>query len=185
MPKHAEEKRSVARFTLPALMLIGLCGCGKGESADSDEAATAGAGPAGRDSAFEALQQRGQAAMGVDQYASVHVFEPLPDGGRIVLQMKTADSTGESVIRAHMRDIARAFGSGDFRIPGRVHATSNVPGTAVMSRLRAQISYAAKDLDRGGEVRITTRNAEATAAVHEFLSFQRQDHRAGVHRLGS
>ena len=119
--------------------------------------------------------------MGVDQYASAHVFEPLPDGGRIVLQMKAADPTGESVIRAHMGDIARAFSLGDFAIPGRVHAISNVPGTPVMARLRGEISYDARDLDRGGEVRITTRNPEAIAAIHEFLAFQRQDHRAGTH----
>ncbi|HEU4747751.1 MAG TPA: hypothetical protein VFS56_04560 [Gemmatimonadaceae bacterium] len=133
------------------------------------------------DSAFGALQERGQLEMGVDQYASAHVFEPLPDGGRIALQMKAADPTGESVIRDHMRDIARAFGSGDFAIPGRVHAIENVPGTATMRRLRADISYTPRDLDRGGEVRIKTGNREAIAAIHEFLAFQRQDHRAGMH----
>jgi hypothetical protein len=38
------------------------------------------------DAKFVALQQRGESAMGVDQYTSQHVFEPLPDGGRIVLR---------------------------------------------------------------------------------------------------
>ncbi|MDQ3673330.1 MAG: hypothetical protein M3365_03010 [Gemmatimonadota bacterium] len=132
----------------------------------------------GGDSAFAALQHRGEAAMGVDQFASAHVFEPLPDGGRIVLQMKAADRTGESVIRGHMRDIAKAFARGDFAIPGRVHAIPQVPGAGAMSRLRAEISYDARDIERGGEVRITTRNAAALAAIHEFLAFQRQDHRA-------
>ena len=36
------------------------------------------------DSAFAAMQTRGQAVMGVDQYASAHVFEDLADGGRII-----------------------------------------------------------------------------------------------------
>ena len=137
--------------------------------------------PAQGDTAFAALQQRGQTAMGVDQYASAHVFEPLPDGGRIVLQMKEADSPGERVIRDHMRTIATAFGAGDFAIPGQVHAVTKVPGTEVMTRLRGEIFYRAGELDRGGEVRLTTRNPEAVAAIHDFLAFQRMDHRAGMH----
>ena len=39
------------------------------------------------DSAFAQVQERGRAVMGVDQYTSTHVFESLPDGGRIVLQL--------------------------------------------------------------------------------------------------
>jgi hypothetical protein len=30
-------------------------------------------------------------------------------------------------------------------------------------------------------VRLTTRNPEAVRAIHEFLAFQRTDHRAGKH----
>jgi hypothetical protein len=119
--------------------------------------------------------------MGVDQYASAHVFEPLPDGGRIFLRMKASDRQGESVIRDHMRTIVVSFGAGDFAIPGRVHAVAEVPGTAVMRRLRSEISYEAVDVERGGEVRITTRNPDAIRAIHEFLAFQRMDHRAATH----
>jgi hypothetical protein len=54
-----------------------------------------------------------------------------------------------------------------------------VPGTPVMAAKRAAIGYAVRDLPRGAEVRITTRDAEALAAVHAFIAFQRQDHRAG------
>ena len=133
------------------------------------------------DSAFAVLQQRGQKAMGVDQYTSQHVFEPLPDGGRIVLQRKETDPAGERTIRDHMRAIAVAFGRGDFALPGFVHEMSEVPGTAVMKRLRGEITYTPRDLPGGGEVVISTRNAQAVAAVHEFLAFQRMDHRAGAH----
>jgi len=31
------------------------------------------------------MQSRGAQVMGVDQYTSAHVFEDLPDGGRVVL----------------------------------------------------------------------------------------------------
>lgn len=133
------------------------------------------------DSAFEALQQRGETAMGVDQHTSQHVFEPVPDGGRIVLQRKVNDSAGEATIRAHMREISTAFRNGDFALPGFVHATGDVPGTAVMKRLKSEISYTPRDLPGGAEVVIFSKNPEAVLAVHDFLAFQQMDHRAGSH----
>ncbi|HEU5185270.1 MAG TPA: hypothetical protein VFU01_11915 [Gemmatimonadaceae bacterium] len=129
------------------------------------------------DTAFAALQSRGHEAMGVDQYTSAHRFESLPDGGRIELQRDTADRDGVATIRAHMRDIAGRFARGDFSIPGFVHA-QDVPGTRVMAERKAQIAYEARDLPGGAEVRIRTTDSTALAAVHEFLAFQRGDHRA-------
>jgi len=119
--------------------------------------------------------------MGVNQFTSQHVFEPLPTGGRIVLQRKEPDSLGETVIRQHMQTIAKAFAAGDFALPGFVHAMEDVPGTQQMRALRSDITYTARDLPRGGEVVIETRNQQAVAAIHEFLAFQRTDHRAGMH----
>lgn len=132
------------------------------------------------DSAFAAVQARGAdpRAMGVDQYTSPHRFDALPDGGRIELQRATGDSAGIAQIRRHMREIAAAFTAGDFRTPAFVHA-QEVPGTDVMAAKRGAISYEARDLPRGAEVRITTRDADALRAVHAFIAFQRGDHRAG------
>ncbi len=133
------------------------------------------------DSSFVALQQRGAVAMGVDQYTSTHVFESLPDGGRIVLQRDSLDAAGTATIRAHMTDIATRFAAGDFTIPGMVHAMAVVPGTEVMAARRAQIRYLMDTLPRGAQVRILTTDSLAVAAVHEFLAFQRMDHRAAGH----
>jgi hypothetical protein len=129
------------------------------------------------DPAFAGVQARGETAMGVDQYTSTHRFEPLPDGGRIVLQRDTTDPAGTAVIRAHMERIAGAFTAGDFRLPGFVHARE-VPGTAVMTARRGAITYTADTLPRGGQLRIRAADPEAVRAVHEFLAFQRADHRA-------
>ena len=133
------------------------------------------------DSSFAELQQRGETAMGVNQYSSQHVFEPLPDGGRIALQRKESDSAGEAAIRAHMDTISKSFRQGDFTVPGFVHAATDVPGTAAMMRLKAEITYTPRDLPGGAEVVISTRNPDAVTAIHEFLAFQRMDHRAGMH----
>jgi hypothetical protein len=133
-----------------------------------------------RDSGIAALQRRGAAAMGVDQYTSSHVFEALPDGGRIVLQRQTDDSAGTATIRAHMSTIAAQFRRGDFAVPGFVHA-QGVPGTDVMTSHRTRISYRADTLPRGGQVRITTTDPAALTAIHEFLAFQRREHHAAGH----
>ena len=138
------------------------------------------ASPASSDSAFAALQARGGTTMGVDQYTSSHQFESLPDGGRIELQRDADDPAGVAQIRAHLQEVARAFAAGDFSDPSFVHQRE-MPGTAVMARKRSFVSYAYAPLPRGGEIRITTSDAEALRAVHDFLAAQRGDHRAGDH----
>jgi hypothetical protein len=151
-----------------SVVVILLTACRSGDGAPSD-------------SAFADVQRRGQGVMGVDQYTSKHVFLDLPDGGRIVLDRDDAtDTVAVRTIRAHMRDIAQAFTQGNFSAPGLVHA-QEVPGTRVMAARRAAISYSASDRPRGAEVRIQTSDSLAVAAVHEFLKFQRSDHRAAGH----
>jgi limonene-1,2-epoxide hydrolase len=151
-------------------ILVAACG-----TKDTPEAKPA------TDSAFAGVQARGGAVMGVDQYTSAHVFEDLPDGGRIVLDRgDTTDMAGIATIRGHMRAIAGDFRDGNFTKPFAVHAM-DVPGTTVMTERRAKISYEAVDRPYGAEVRIRTGDPEAVSAIHEFLAFQRSDHRAAGH----
>lgn len=135
-----------------------------------------------QDSAYAALQQRGKMAMGVDQYESQHQFDILPNGGRIALEMKANDSLSVAQIRAHLKLIEHAFQAGDFSTPEFVHMRS-MPGTDVMARNKAKIVYKYASLPRGGEVRITTKDPESLAAIHEFLGAQRGDHKA--HGMGA
>lgn len=156
---------------LAVLTALGACGRQR-------PAATA---PQNTDSAFAEVQRRGAAVMGVDQDASEHIFEDLADGGRIVYRMKDpADTAGAAVIRAHLAQIAGSFAAGVFSDPAAVHA-QEVPGTAEMARLRDRIAYRMTEQPRGGELRITTADPAALAAIHQFLAFQRSDHRAAGH----
>jgi hypothetical protein len=157
-------------------VVSGACG-------NERQAATTGA--ADHDSAFAALQDRGAATegMGVDQYASAHSFDDLPYGGRIELQDTVGDDAAVGRIRTHMQQIAEAFASGDFSTPGFVHAMDEVPGTRVMAERREAIRYEYAALPRGGEVRIETTDSTALRAIHEFLAFQRLDHRAMGHDM--
>ncbi|HEV2147616.1 MAG TPA: hypothetical protein VGR37_09465 [Longimicrobiaceae bacterium] len=158
-------------LTLIVALLPGvLAGCASG-------ARTAAASPAD-DHAFHALQERGEHAMGVDQYTSTHRFDALPDGGRIELQRDADDPAGVARIRGHRKEIVGAFSRGDFGTPAFVHMRE-VPGTAVMAAMKDAITYTFRELPRGGEVRITTTDPEAVRAIHDFMAFQRSDHRAG------
>jgi hypothetical protein len=132
---------------------------------------------ASSDSAYALVQQRGHVAMGVDQYTSTHKFESLPDGGRITLERDSGDLTGVAQIRSHMEEIAASFQSGDFFIPGFVH-DAEVPGTKVMRARRDHIRYAPSPTPAGGQLRILSRDPQAIAAIHQFLAFQRRDHRS-------
>jgi hypothetical protein len=129
------------------------------------------------DSGYALVQQRGHQAMGVDQYTSSHRFESLPDGGRISLERDPSDRAGVAQIRSHMRQIAASFREGNFALPGFVH-DREVPGTRVMRERRSLISYLPDSTLRGGQLRIISRDPTAVAAIHEFLAFQRRDHRA-------
>jgi hypothetical protein len=53
------------------------------------------------------------------------------------------------------------------------------PGVPVLQKLKSEIKYRFEKTGRGGRVRISTKNAEALQAVHEFLRFQISDHQTG------
>jgi hypothetical protein len=159
-----------------SLVLLNVAGAGAQMPAGHDHPSHTGhAAPAATDTAFDAMQRRGKTAMGVDQYSSVHRFDALRDGGRIELQRDRDDSVGTAAIRAHMREIARAFAAGDFATPAMVHLTA-VPGTDVMRARRSAITYEPADLPRGAALRIRSSDPVAVAAIHRFLAFQRREH---------
>jgi hypothetical protein len=133
---------------------------------------------AAQDADFAALQDRDAEGMGVDQYASTHLFDALPDGGRIEFQYDSDDPEGVAQIRSHLQEIQVAFQAGDFSTPAFVH-DQDVPGTAVMAERREHIEYRYQELPRGGELRLITSDPRALEAIHDFMAFQRADHRAG------
>ncbi|MEO5904930.1 MAG: hypothetical protein ABIQ55_13025 [Gemmatimonadaceae bacterium] len=130
------------------------------------------------DSAFKEMQKRGQMAMGVDQNMSKHKFDVALDGGRIELQRDTPDSVDVAEIRAHIKRIQHAFADGDFSTPSFVHMR-RMPGTAVMAAKKNVIKYSYHDLPLGAELRMSTKDPAAKAAITRFMMSQRTDHRAG------
>lgn len=172
------------------LSLIGaIVGCSPGAPASSAAQHSSTANDSGmaqmhgmkmpaNDSAFKDLQKRGQMAMGVDQNMSKHKFDVTLDGGRIELQRDKPDSVDVAQIRAHLKRIQHAFAAGDFSTPGFVHMRS-MPGTAVMAAKKNVIKYSYHDLPLGAELKISTKDPTAKAAITQFMMSQRTDHRSG------
>ncbi|MEQ1857646.1 MAG: hypothetical protein ABL963_14395, partial [Longimicrobiales bacterium] len=165
--------RSAVPVTTLAATLVLSAACGP--APQSEPAA---------DADFAALQERGAEGMGVDQYASTHLFDALPDGGRIEYQYDSDDAAGIAQIRSHIQEIQVAFEAGDFSTPAFVH-DQEVPGTAVMAERREYIEYQYRELPRGGELRLVTQDPQALAAIRDFMAFQRDDHQAGGVEMGA
>ena len=125
------------------------------------------------------VNRRGEQGMGFSQEKTTHHFLLSTNGGSIqVTANSSQDSASIDEIRMHLRHIERAFRSGDFNIPMFVH-DQTPPGVPAMTRLKDQIHYKYEPLRDGGRVRISSGNADAVSAVHDFLRFQITEHKTG------
>ena len=127
----------------------------------------------------QGMEHRGNQGMGFDQQKTTHHFLLRKDGGAIQVTAKSAtDKDSLEEIRMHLEHIRRAFQSGEFNIPMFVH-DQTPPGMPVMTKLKDQIHYKYESIENGGRVLISSTNAEAVAAVHDFLKFQITEHQTG------
>lgn len=125
------------------------------------------------------MNARGEQGMGFSQTETTHHFFLTADGGVIQVQANRADdSENRGNIQTHLAHIAKAFADGDFDIPMFVHDTVP-PGVPVMKQLREKIRYTFETTSTGGRVVISTSDANARAAIHDFLRFQIQEHKTG------
>jgi hypothetical protein len=133
----------------------------------------------GKKDDFDGVNARGDQGMGFSHEKTTHHFLLLADGGAIEIQSnEPTDAAGQEAIRQHLAMIAVKFSEGDFAIPMFIHATLP-PGVEIMKRLKSTITYDAENTQRGAQLRMTTHDAEALAAIHSFLSFQIHDHQTG------
>jgi len=132
------------------------------------------------------VDTRGDHAMGFSHNKSTHHFRLLPNGGAIeVTANNPNDNVTRDEIRTHLSHIVQMFMNGNFQVPMFIHDTVP-PGVPVMKSKRASITYVLEPMPTGGRVRITTTDTEALKAIHQFLTFQIDDHRTGdPHPAGS
>ena len=128
---------------------------------------------------MEEMNKRGDQAMGFDHLKTTHHFIMARDGGSIQIEANDAkDKQSRDLIRMHLRHIATMFGDGNFEIPMLTHAEAP-PGSEVMQKLKGEIKYQYKETERGALIRISTSNADALQAVHDFLRYQIKEHMTG------
>ena len=129
--------------------------------------------------AMDEMNKRGDQAMGFDHLKTTHHFRLAKAGGSIEVEAnEAADKQSRDQIRMHLGHITKMFSDGNFEVPMLVHM-ANPPGAEVMNRLKAEIRFQYKETERGGLVRISTNNAEALKAVHDFLRYQIREHMTG------
>jgi hypothetical protein len=134
----------------------------------------------GRPAQSPDMQHRSDMVMGFDQAKTAHHFRLYTDGGAIEVGVRDeADAGNRDAIQSHLAHIAKMFSEGDFDAPMLVHDSTNVPGTKVMTARKAAIRYRYEKTPDGGRVSIVTTDAEALAAVHEFLRYQIVEHKTG------
>jgi hypothetical protein len=125
------------------------------------------------------VMKNGEKAMGFSQTATTHHFLLMKDGGAIRVEANdAADKLNRDKIRKHLTGIAAQFTEGIFSTPFAVHGRVP-PGAAVMEELKSDIEYKFEETENGAQVRISTKNAKALAAVHSFLKFQIEEHETG------
>jgi hypothetical protein len=125
------------------------------------------------------VNKRGDQAMGFDHQKTTHHFRLLKDGGAIeVTANDPKDTASRDQIQQHLSQIAEMFSHGDFKSPIFIHSQTP-PGVPLMAQLKSEIKYKFEKTERGASVRISTNNAEALTAIHEFLRFQIKDHQTG------
>jgi hypothetical protein len=135
--------------------------------------------PASKDDHHQGVVERGDHVMGFSHDKATHHFLLYSDGGVIDVQAnKAEDRATLDEIRMHFGHIRKMFAAGDFSAPMFIH-TQNPPGSETMKRLREAIQYKLENTERGARIRITTKDADAVAAVHKFLRFQIKDHQTG------
>ena len=117
--------------------------------------------------------------MGFSHEKTIHHFRLSADGGTIeALATDPSDATSREEIRAHLGHIAQMFHDGNFNAPMLIHARTP-PGVPTMKKLRKQIRYEVQETANGAQVKVSSHNPQAVAAIHEFLKFQIQDHQTG------
>jgi len=127
----------------------------------------------------QGVEKRGDQAMGFSHQMTTHHFLLTKDGGIIEVEADDPnDKASRDAIRQHLDHIATLFKKGDFDIPMFIHAQTP-PGASTMKRLKDEITYSTETTQKGAQVKITSVNAEAVSAIHQFLKFQIKDHQTG------
>jgi hypothetical protein len=130
----------------------------------------------------EEVATRGAQVMPFDLEQTMHVFQPLADGGmQTVTARDSAHSTQIALIKAHLKEEAEKFRQGDFSAPAKIHGV-NMPGLAALQAGAQHLDVQYATLPDGAQIRYTTTDPALILAVHQWFAAQLSDH--GHHAAG-
>ena len=128
---------------------------------------------------MDEMNKRGDKHMGFDHLKTTHHFLLATDGGSIQVEANDLkDTESRDQIRRHLRHIAMMFSEGNFDVPMLIHEKTP-PGSETMKQLKGAIDYQFNETERGASIKISTNDAQALKAIHEFLKFQIVEHKTG------
>ena len=128
---------------------------------------------------MDEMNKRGDQHMGFDHLKTTHHFLLASAGGSIQIEANDVkDTASRDQIRGHLRHIRMMFSEGNFEVPMLIHEKTP-PGSEVMQKLKAEISFQFKETERGAVIQMSSSNAEAIQAIHDFLRFQIKEHMTG------
>jgi hypothetical protein len=168
-PQHAQQRhtRVARRVVLVALVLSGLL---------------ASTGVGGAPTRQEEVATRGAQVMPFDLAQTMHVFQPLEDGGRQTVTAKDpANSQQIALIQTHLQEEAAKFRQGDFSDPATIHG-EDMPGLAALQAGARQIEIQYTPLPNGAQIQYTTQDPGLIMALHQWFAAQLSDH--GHHAVG-
>jgi hypothetical protein len=168
-PQHAPQRRTrvARRVVLVALALAGIL---------------ANTGVSAQPTRQEEVAKRGAQVMPFDLDQTMHVFQPLENGGRQIVTAKDpANSQQIALIQAHLQEEATKFQRGDFSDPAKIHG-EDMPGLAALKAGARHIEMQYTPLPNGAQIRYATQDPALIMALHQWFAAQRSDH--GHHAVG-
>ncbi len=153
--------------------MLTLAACNSNNNLQSNQAHN------NHDSHLMKVNEQGDKAMGFSHQKTTHHFRLFADGGAIEVTANDAnDAESRDQIRKHLAHIAGLFAEGNFNAPVLTHGKTP-PGVSQMQQMKNEISYKYEEIERGGRVKISTKNREGLTGIYEFLRFQISDHQTG------
>jgi hypothetical protein len=117
------------------------------------------------------VNEHGDQVMGFSHEKTTHHFELSYEGGAIDVRADDVkDTESRDQIRSHFHHIVQMFSDGNFNAPMLVHST-NVPGTATMTKLKDELHWSMTEAARGSpSPRTTSRRWKQSISFYDSRS---------------
>jgi len=123
------------------------------------------------------VERNSERVMPFSMEATMHHFDPTPDGGVQTVVTHDGDAKQVALVRSHLRKEAAAFARGDFNDPASIHG-GDMPGLWIMHAGAKRIDVRYADVPNGAKIVYATKDPKLVAAIHTWFKAQVSDHGA-------